>query len=149
MKVILLTDVKRLGKRHDIVDVKAGYAQAFLIPQKKAVQATADATAQIEALKASQAEVIAAEKDAAAKVIQALDGKTITLTLSANEQGGLYESVTDAQVVAAAKKQLEVVLAPEYFELPSIKETGDHDIALAYEDLAGTLKLTIEAEAST
>lgn len=147
MKVILLNNIKKLGSRFDIVEVATGFAQNFLIPQKKALPATDESVANIDAIKTEHASIIAAEKADVASIFEAIDGKEVTITAPANEQGGLYESVTTATFVAALKDQYEMDLNEAYVNLESaIKQVGEYDVACSYDEASATCKLTVVAE---
>ncbi|WP_380052856.1 50S ribosomal protein L9 [Falsihalocynthiibacter sp. SS001] len=126
MKVILLERVAKLGQMGDVVDVKPGYARNFLLPQSKALSASAANIASFEARKA-QLEANNLETKAEAEALGAkLDGQQFVVIRSASDSGSLYGSVTprDAAEVATAegftvdRKQVSVV-AP-------IKELGLH-----------------------
>ena len=101
MKVVLLKDVKNIGKRDEILNVSDGYARNFLFPQKLAVEATPGALKEIERKRAAQdareAERVAEAKGKAGR----LAGKTITLAVKCGEKGRLYGSVTAAEVAEA------------------------------------------------
>ena len=94
MKVVLLKDVKNVGKRDDILTVSDGYARNFLFPQKLAAEATPGALKEIQRKRAAQdareAELLAEAKQKA----EALKGKVIALEVKCGEKGRLYGSVT-------------------------------------------------------
>lgn len=110
MKVLLQERVTNLGNVGDQVNVKAGYARNFLLPRKKAVQATASNIVVFEKRRA-ELEKLAAEIFAAAqKRAESLEGHSITLTVQASEEGKLFGSVGPrdiAQAVTDSGKALE------------------------------------------
>ena len=97
MKVVLLKDVKNVGKRDDILTVSDGYARNFLFPQKLAAEATSGALKEIQRKRAAQdareAELLAEAKAKA----ESLKNKVITLEVKCGDKGRLYGSVTNAE----------------------------------------------------
>lgn len=147
MKVILLNNIKKLGSRFDVIDVADGFAQNFLIPQKKALPATPENLGNIEAIKADQAEAIAQERQEVEAIIKGLEGVVLSYTALANEQGGLYESITSATVSDLLEEQANIDLNEVYIVMEApIKKTGEFDIECAYEDVTGSVKLVVKAE---
>ena len=110
MKVVLLKDVKNVGKRDDILTVSDGYARNFLFPQKLAAEATPGALKEIQRKRAAQdareAELLAEANDKAA----ALKDKVITLEVKCGEKGRLYGSVTAAEVAETGMRTISVWL---------------------------------------
>ncbi|MCB9809226.1 50S ribosomal protein L9 [Candidatus Nomurabacteria bacterium] len=148
MKVILLNNIKKIGSRFDVIDVADGFAQNFLIPQKKALPATPEYLGNIENIKAEQASVIAAEKETVEAVIKALGDVTLEYSALANEQGGLYEAVSTALIAELLKEQASLELDEVYINLVApIKTIGEYDIECAYGDTTGSFKLAVVAEA--
>lgn len=149
MQVILLEKIGRLGNIGDQVDVKAGYGRNFLVPQGKAVPATAENIAKFEERRA-ELEAAAADKLTAAqgraKLIEALG--TITITANASEEGKLFGSVGTreiAEAVTVAGQELEKseVLMPEGV----IREVGEFSIDLQlHSDITQSITLVVEAE---
>lgn len=98
--VILIEDVYKLGRTGDVVTVKPGYARNFLIPQKKALRATAANIASFEARKAELLKRAEDNRNEAQSVAQNLNGKTFIIIEQASEKGMLYGAVTS---VSASK----------------------------------------------
>jgi large subunit ribosomal protein L9 len=130
MKVILLQDVAKIGKRFSVVEVPDGYALNQLIPKRMAEAAT---PANLKKIERRQAET-AATKEAdlarfqAAKTI--LTANKITVLVEANEQGHLFKAVHETEIADAAQTMgadIESVMVK--IEKP-IKELGDHSIQL-------------------
>ena len=146
MKVVLLKDVKNIGKRDEILNVSDGYARNFLFPQKLAVEATPGALREIERKRAAQdareAERVAEAKEKAGR----LAGKTITLAVKCGEKGRLYGSVTAAEVAEALEQQHGVTVDKRKIELgDSIREVGVRDISVwLYSGVTTPMKLSVE-----
>lgn len=129
MQVILLDKVTNLGGIGDIVNVKGGYARNFLIPQKKAVFATAENIAGVESRRA-ELEKSAADKLVAAQAL-ARDVETLNINIErrAGEEGKLFGSVTSADV-AEAIVAAGVSVAKSNIDMPegTIRTAGEHTI---------------------
>ena len=128
MKVVLLKDVKNIGKRDEILNVSDGYARNFLFPQKLAVEAKPGTLKEIEKKRAAQdAREAEALAEAQARA-EALKGKVIELKIKCGSQGRLYGSVTAAEVAGSAGKAVRATRRTSgrsIWEIPSGKwETG-------------------------
>ena len=146
MKVVLLKDVKNVGKRDDILTVSDGYARNFLFPQKLAAEATPGALKEIQRKRAAQdareAEMLAEAKDKAA----ALKDKVITLEVKCGEKGRLYGSVTSAEVAEALEKQHGVKVDKRKIDIGDpIRETGMRTISVwLYSGVTTPMKLDVQ-----
>ena len=145
MKVVLLKDVKNVGKRDDILTVSDGYARNFLFPQKLAAEATPGALKEIQRKRAAQdareAELLAEAKNKAA----ALKDKVITLEVKCGEKGRLYGSVTSAEVAEALEKQHGVQVDKRKIDIGDpIRETGMRMISVwLYSGVTTPMKLDV------
>lgn len=145
MKVVLLKDVKNVGKRDDILTVSDGYARNFLFPQKLAAEATPGALKEIQRKRAAQdareAELLAEAKNKAA----ALKDKVITLEVKCGEKGRLYGSVTSAEVAEALEKQHGVQVDKRKIDIGDpIRETGMRTISVwLYSGVTTPMKLDV------
>ena len=129
MKVILLSDVKTLGKRGDVATVADGYANNFLLPRKLATAATPGAVKQLEqqlnAKKRRQAEEVANAQDVAAK----LEELTLEIAAKAGGNGRLFGTVTNANVADAIEAALHVAIDRHKIEMKDgIKALGTYPI---------------------
>ena len=144
MEVVLLEDVKALGKKGQIVKVNEGYARNFILPKKLGVEATPKNLNDLKLQKAN-AEKIAAEQLAAAKELAAkLEGMSVTLTMKAGEGGKAFGSVSGKEIAAAAKDQLNLEIDKKKLVLPeAIKTFGNHEVPVKlHKDVTG--KLTVK-----
>lgn len=125
MKVILVTDVKKVGQRGSVVDVADGYALNVLIPQKKAVTATAE---NLKRHEKGVAEAKGRADESAAKaraLLTEINGKTLTIEAKAGPTGTLFKSIHASDIVAEIKKQWGVDLPDSAVELDHpIKQKG-------------------------
>ncbi len=129
MKVILLQDVKSLGKKDDIVTVSDGYARNMLLP--KGLAAEADARhLNDRKLRGEHADRVAAEElEQAQSLADALIGRTVELTIRAGEGGRTFGAVSAKEIAQAAEQQLGLTLDKKKMILPEpIKALGEYDV---------------------
>ena len=141
MKVVLLKDVKDLGRAHATVTVADGHGLNYLIPRRFAVAATPGAQKEAE----MHLSRVKERKDLDAKLIAerltALAEGRVTIRRKVNEKGHLYDAVDAKEIAEAAQLPEEVIR----LEKP-IKETGTFDIPVSYGADFGKFSITIEAE---
>jgi large subunit ribosomal protein L9 len=148
MNVILLEKVHNLGELGQQVSVKAGYGRNFLIPQGKAITATEENVAQLEARRA-ELEKAAAEKLAVAEARKAsLDALEVTISHQAGEEGKLFGSIGTIEI-AKVITDAGVAVTKSEIRLPegALRHTGDFEIDVElYSDVLATVKLSVVAE---
>ncbi len=148
MNVILLERIRNLGDLGEEVGVKAGFARNFLIPQGKAVRATAENRAVFEARRA-ELERVAGDRLAEAQTRAAkLEGIAISIGAKAGEEGKLYGSVGTADI-AQAVSALGTEVAKSEVRMPEgvIRLVGEYDIDLQlHTDVTVTVKVTVVPE---
>ena len=105
MKVILTTNVKKLGKVGELVNVKDGYARNFLLPKNKALRKTKQNLEHFETQKAQLEADNLTQKKEASEVGTKLDGLSVTIIRAAGESGQLYGSVTSRDIAEAVSKK--------------------------------------------
>lgn len=131
MKVILLKDVSKLGKRFDIKDVSSGHALNLLIPQGLVVTATPDAIKRIEVTRKQVEGEKAIHEELLVKNIQGLDGVTITIAGKANEKGHLFAGLHREEVAKEIEKQTQLQIEPSFIQLEHpLKELGEHEVVV-------------------
>ncbi len=108
MKVILLEDVKSLGKKGELVEINEGYARNFILKKKLGLEATAKNMNDLKLKKANE-EKVAREQFEAAKVFaEELKEKVVTVSIKTGEGGRVFGSVSTKEIAAAAKVQLNL-----------------------------------------
>ncbi len=105
MKVVLLEDVKSLGKKGELVNTSDGYARNFLFPKKLAKEANAQAMNELKNAEQSKAFKIKTDTDNANKVAEQLKDKAIVIKAKAGQNGKLFGSVTSKEISVALKNQ--------------------------------------------
>jgi len=144
MKVILREDVETSGRMGDLVNVSAGYAPTFLIPKKKAVEAT---TKNVKVLE-HEKRLIADKAKKLKKEFEVLAGKInnmpITIPVQVGEEGKLFGSVTNKDIADALSKEgIEIDKRKIELESP-LKEVGSFSVPIqVYHDVKAHLKLTL------
>jgi large subunit ribosomal protein L9 len=144
MKVILLKDVKGVGKKYDIKEVGDGHAVNLLIPKGLAVTATPAAIKKIDIQKASDTTMKAVDAELAKNNIEQLSSQVIEMTEKANEKGHLFAGVHTEEISKAIKKQIHLDILPEWIKLEKpIKTTGEYEINVEWHGQSGSFKLLI------
>ena len=131
MKVILLQDVKSLGKKGEIVTVNDGYARNMIFPKKLGVEATPKNLNDLK-LQNQHADKVAQENyEAALALAESLKDKKVTLTMKAGEGGRTFGSVSTKEIAQAAKTQLGMELDKKKMQLPEpIRTFGMTEVAI-------------------
>ena len=105
MKVILLEDVKALGKKGQVVEVSDGYAKNFILKKKLGLEATGANMNDLKLQKARDEKVAQQQLDAAKEQAALLEEKSVTLSIKAGEGGKAFGSVSSKEIAAAYKEQ--------------------------------------------
>ena len=131
MKVILLQDVKSLGKEGDIVNVSDGYARNFVIPKKLGVEANDKNKNDLKLKKQREAKEAAAKLADAQKLAQELEKVTVVVKMKAGGNGKVFGSVSAKEIAQEAKKQHNLDLDKKKIQLAEpIKSFGDFEIPI-------------------
>ena len=145
MKVVLLKDVRNVGKRDDIITVSDGYARNFLFPQKLAAEATPGALKEIARKRAAQDAREAEMRAEAQAKAELLKNKIITLEVKCGDKGRLYGSVTAAEVAEALEKQHGIQVDKRKLDIGDpIREVGVRVISVwLYSGITTPMKLNV------
>ena len=146
MEIVLLEDVKALGKKGQIVKVNDGYARNFILPKKLGVEATSKNLNDLKLQKAN-AEKVAAEQLAAAKELaEKIKAVSVTLKMKAGEGGKAFGSVSSKEIAAAAAEQLNLDIDKKKLQLPSpIRNLGVTQVPVKlHPKVTGSLKVWIK-----
>lgn len=146
MKVILVTDVKKVGQRGSVVDVADGYALNVLIPQKKAVTATAE---NLKRHEKGVAEAKGRADESAAKaraLLTEINGKTLTIEAKAGPTGTLFKSIHASDIVAEIKKQWRIDLPESVLTLDHpIKQKGTYAVPVVLQGAQALVSVIVQA----
>lgn len=144
MKVIILKDIEKLGKRFDIKEVADGYARNFLLPQGLVKPATDEALKQLEMEKAAVAQKAEEELKMTEGVVAQLDGQEIEFFTKADESGKLYGAITPLKIAKVLKEKGFEVKKNQIKISEPIKAIGDYEIILEMEHgLEAKIKLIV------
>ena len=128
MKVILRSDLERVGKRGDIIEVADGFGRNYLLPRGLAFRASDGAVDQAAKMRRARDLRDASDREAAQTVATTLVPKIITITAKAGTEGRLFGSVTAADVATAVADQTGVTLDRKHLDLEPIKSVGQHTV---------------------
>ena len=146
MKVVLLKDVKNMGKRDDILTVSDGYARNFLFPQKLAMEATPGTLKEIERKRAAQDAREAEQRAEAMAKAELLKNKVVVLQVKCGEKGRLYGSVTAAEVADALEQQHGIKADKRKIDIGDpIREVGIREMSVwLYSGITTKMKLDVQ-----
>ena len=126
MKIILLQDVKNLGKKGNVCNVSDGYARNFLLPKKLATLADANA---LNAIKGKEEAVVhrkAVEKEKALALKDKLDGALIEINAKAGGTGKLFGSVTSKEIIEKINSKFSIEIDKKKLQIEDIKQFGQY-----------------------
>ena len=124
MKMILLQDVKSVGKKGDLINASEGYAKNFLLPRKLAVEATKSNLNDYELKQKAEAKRKQEELEKAQATAKELEDKVVTIKVKTGGNGKLFGSVTSKDVAAQIKKDLGVEIDKRKIVMDDIKTFG-------------------------
>lgn len=146
MKVVLLRDVARIGKRHEVKEVPAGHAQNFLIPRQLALPATPENLKKVERLmahtQAGQEKQLTDFKTA----LTALAAAPLTITVEANAQGHLFKGIHAEDIAEAAQSAGHGILPAMVTLEHPLKSTGEHTVTLTCGSVTETVTVVVSAK---
>lgn len=148
MKIILLEDVKPLGKKGQIVEVSTGYARNALIPQKKGVEATPAALNSLKLSNKHEEKVAQENLEAAKKMKEEVEKGTVRMSIRAGENGRVFGSVSAKEIAGAAKEQLGLDIDKKKIVMDGpIRETGVSTVQVKlHPQVTAALKVQVDAE---
>ena len=146
MKVILLEDVKSLGKKGQIVNVSDGYARNMILPKKLGVEATSKNLNDLKLRKANEEKVAQENLDAAKAFAEELSTTEVILTLKVGEGGRTFGSVSSKEISEAAKKQLNLDIDKKKLQLENpIRNLGVTNVPVRlHPKVTGSLKVWVK-----
>jgi large subunit ribosomal protein L9 len=148
MRVVLRSDMDKVGKRGDIIDVADGYARNYLLPKGHAIRATDGVTAQAGAMRRARDLKDARDRESAEVVARTLVPMVIRIPARSGSGGRLFGSVTTADVVDAVAQQAKVTLDRRRLHLDDpIRSLGTHEVPVKlHADVE--FRVTVEVVAS-
>jgi large subunit ribosomal protein L9 len=143
MKVILLTDIPRVGNKYDVKDFKEGYAQNALIAKGLACLATNQELAKLENKKKLINEMKKKEEDTFLKLISDIGNTIIEIKTKVNEKGHLFKAINPRDVILAIKEKTGIIIEEKFINMQPIKEIGLHKITIKKGDRIGECEILI------
>ena len=147
MKVILKEDVHNLGQQGDVVEVKAGYARNYLMPQKLAILFTKQQKKSIEEAQRVEERKLEREKDQLESVLKQVEDLSLSLKMQSEEDSKLFGSVTKLDIVKLLEEN-GITIDKKYVDLSSpIKTLGEHKVNIMFtKEMSASFTLTVEKE---
>ncbi len=149
MKVILLENVKSLGKKGEIVNVNDGYARNFILPKKLGVEATGKNLNDLKLQKNNEKKVAQENLDAAKELAAELSARKGELAIKVGEGGRTFGSVSSKEIAVAVKDQMQLDIDKKKIQLKeSIKSLGTHIVTVKlHPEVSAELKVVVKEEA--
>lgn len=146
MKVILLEDVKSLGKKDQIVEINDGYARNFIIPKKLGMEATGANLNSLKLQKANEEKVAKELLDHAEAFKQQIESKEVTVAIKAGEGGKAFGSVSSKEIAKAAMDQHGIEIDKKKIQLADpIKSFGTHSVIIKlHPKVTATLNVKVQ-----
>ena len=149
MQVILLENVKSLGKKGEIVNVNDGYARNFILPKKLGVEATGKNLNDLKLQKNNEKKVAQENLDAAKELAAELSAGKVELAIKVGEGGRTFGSVSSKEIAVAVKDQMQLDIDKKKIQLKeSIKSLGTHIVTVKlHPEVSAELKVVVKEEA--
>lgn len=145
MKVVLIQDVKGLGKKGELVNTTDGYARNFLFPRKLATEANAQAMSELKNKEAAEKHRIDTEIANAKANAAKIEGKTVKLTAKGGANGKLFGSVTAKDVATLISKEYGLSLDKRKVVVEDIKAFGTYPVEVKlYNGISASMYVTVQ-----
>ena len=147
MQVILLEDIKGVGKKDQILNASDGYARNFLLPKKKAVEANPENLAKLQSRNDSKAFKKETDIKEANKNAEKLEKITLNIKVKAGENGKIFGGVTSKEISEALKKDYDIEIDKKKILLQeTIKNIGIHNVDIKlYEGITAKLRVEVNS----
>lgn len=148
MEVILLQDVKTLGKKGEKVSVSDGYARNYILPKKLGIEANATNLNNLKLQKANEARMEKKMLEEAQALAAKIQEKSVTVKMKCGEGGRTFGSISTKEIVAAAKQQLHIELDKKKMQLKEpIRSLGNYIIPVkVHKDVTAQLTVKVIEE---
>lgn len=131
MKIILLQDDKKLGKKGDIIEASDGFARNYILPKKIGVEATSKNMNDLKLQKANEEKKAKELLEACRQLGAILEEKTVEVKIKAGEGGKAFGSVSTKEIATAMKEQHNIDIDKKKIQLPeSLKNFGSYEVAI-------------------
>ena len=144
MKVILLQDVKSLGKKDEIVNVNDGYARNFILKKNLGIEATGKNLNDLKLKKANEDKLAAQRLEEAKALAAEIEEKEVILKMKVGEGGKTFGSISTKEIAAETEKQLGYNLDKKKMAVEPIKSLGVHNVTLKlHPEVTAKLKVKV------
>ncbi|MBV4420013.1 50S ribosomal protein L9 [Clostridium tyrobutyricum] len=145
MKVILIKDVKALGKKGEVVNASDGYFRNFLLPRGLAKEANNSNLHVLNNQKKAERKQKLEEIEEAQKIAKSLKGKQIKIDIKSGENGRLFGSITGKDISDRLKKDFDITVDKKKVVMDNIKKVGSYDVEVKlYPEISTKIKVVIE-----
>ena len=147
MKVILLQDVKSVGKKGDMVELSEGYARNFILPKKLGVEANSANMNNLKLQKANEAKLAKEQYDAAVAFSKEVEEMLVKVGLKSGEGGKTFGSISSKEIVTAVKEQYGKEIDKKKLQMPeAIKAIGTYEVTVKlHPKVSATLRVKLES----
>jgi len=147
MKVILIKDIEKLGKKYEVKEISSGYARNYLIPKKLAVQATDKLLKWVEVKREEQEKKAEEKLEKVTNSVSKIDGLEVEISVKVGEEDQLFEKINQ-QKISDALKELGYDIKKTQIELKEpLQEIGEFPVKLKFPDsLEAEIKVIITEE---
>ncbi|MCL2570915.1 MAG: 50S ribosomal protein L9 [Defluviitaleaceae bacterium] len=147
MKVILLEDVKNIGKKGQVINTSDGHARNFLFPRKLAIEATAANMANLEAQQQKAQHKVETEVKAAQELAEKLQAKPVILKVKVGDKGRMFGSISNKEIAEAIQSQLGLIVDKKKIVLADpVKAVGTYTVTVKlHAQVAAKLNVEIQA----
>ena len=148
MKVILLQDIKSIGKRDEIINANDGYARNYLFPKNFAIEATKENLAKLEAKQKSAQNKKMLEIEESKKIAEKMKAITLEIAVKAGENGKIFGGVTSKEIAEELQKQHKIIVDKKKINLKeTVKTLGMFTVEIKFGDgVVGSLKVNVKGE---
>ena len=148
MKIVLLEDVKALGKKGEVVEVSDGYARNFIIPKKKGVEANQESLNTLKLQKANEEKIAKQRLEDAKELAKKLNNASVSLTIKGGKDGRTFGSVSSKEIGEAIMTQLQLDIDKKKLVITEpIKTFGVHEVKVKlHKDVTATLRVKVGEE---
>ncbi|MEZ0535700.1 50S ribosomal protein L9 [Caldicellulosiruptoraceae bacterium PP1] len=147
MKVVLLQDIKGVGKKDEIIEVSDGYARNYLFPKKLAIEATEGVQSHIKGKKEAEQKKKEKELQKAQELAKRIEEISLILKVKSGESGKLFGSITNKEIAEELKKQFKIDIDRKKIEIDNpIKIVGNYTVEVkVYPTVVAKLKVNVTA----
>ncbi len=147
MKVVLLADVRGVGRKNEIVSVSDGYARNFLLKKRLATPAEGSAVARVKKMQSDKQKEHQAHEQHMKEIHRAIDGKSFEMSAKTNAEGQLFGSLHAADISKGLKSSFGVSVDKSLIQADHIKTLGVHEIAIKLlSSLTAKVSLNVTSE---